>query len=86
MVLARNFDQYMLLARLIALKYPSLESLTSWMVSLERCFFMVHMALLYSLRSAVRWRDYQGLDLGEGCERDVTSRSMAVREFKEAEN
>ena len=52
----------------------------------DGCFFMVGMALRYSLHSAVRRGVHHGLDLGEGQENGVTSSSRAVREFRQEEN
>ena len=85
-VLARKFDAYEPVARLIALKYPSLESLGRWIVWSEGCFFMERVALWYSLRSFVRRVVHHGLDLRQGRERRVLFIKRAVREFSEEEN
>ena len=85
-VLARKFAQYEPLARLIALKYPSLESLARSMVLSEGCFFMVHTALWHSLRSVVRRGVLQGLDLWEGREKGVSFSKRVVRALSEEEN
>ena len=52
----------------------------------ESFFFMVRIALWYSLCSVVRGGIHQGLDLGEGREKGVCFSKRAVREFSVEEN
>ena len=74
------------LGPLYCLKVALFGSLAKEIVSFERCFFMVHMALWYSLRNVVGSGDHQGLALRDGRERGVFSSKRAVRELSEDEN